>query len=521
MALAGLVMVGCRPPAQAKKDTSTVKVSKGSIDVTVVENGAIEAERVVEVKSRVAGRVKQLLVAEGDMVRKGDLIAVIDPQEIELQVQQNRAQLAGAQSAVQRSSIEIAQREQTARAALANAKSRLAQVESELKAQPTLTKTAITAAQSALDSARQAEAQLREATHPNERTILAAEVEQARLTLEQNRRELERQQGLYEQDFVSLRDVENARLQVDTANSRLIAAQQRLNRLDDQHALERRTAAERTKQAQAELDRAKANSIQDSVKRQQYVQAQQDVRTAQANLMDVQSLQASRAQSQASVDQIRSVLSDSERQLGETEIRAPMDGIITAELIQEGELVASLSSFSSGTPIVRLEDRSALLVKLNINEIDVAKLAIGMDATIGVDAITNKSFKGRVSKIAPARTQAATGASDPVVRFEVEVELTESDPRIKSGMTASCTMAVSSKKNVLVIPIDYLVKEGADRYILTPAAKKGDKPNRVKVTVGLETGSQVEILSGANEGQEIVRPEFTGPNRRGMGGQSS
>lgn len=515
IAMSGL-LVGCNrgtPPPKVQD----VEVSRGAINVEVVETGGIEAVRVVEVKSRVAGRVETLNVEDGDVVEAGQLIAVIDPKEVRLQIDQNRAQLNGAQSNVARTSVEIEQRAITARTTLAQARLRVAQLEKELKAQPTLTRSNIRSAEAAVQSARVAKSQLVESTQPNERTTLNAELSQATDTLTQARRQLERVESLFKQDFVSAREVETAKLEVQIAQSRQLSAQQRVNRLADQHAAELRTADTRIQQAEADLTRAKANSIQDDLKLREYQTAQSQVEAARAALKDVEALQYSRASGQATVQQLRSVLSDAERQLGETEIRAPFGGMITAKLVQEGELVSSISSFSNGSPIVRLEDRSSMLVKLNINEIDVAKLKVGMPATITVDALPGKKFKGQVSKISPARSVAAAG--DAVVRYSVEVRLDNVDSEIKSGMTATCRMEVVSASNVLSIPIDYLLEEDGKTYVMVKETDPKSKGKKTEVEVGRRSGSRVELRNGVSQGTKLVRPNYSGPPRRGFGAE--
>ncbi len=498
-------------------------VEKGEVLTQVVESGTVDAVRVVELKSRAAGRLAQLLVEEGDKVGSGSLIAVIDPTETRLQVEQNSAQLRGAQSSVERQSIEIAQRRILAKANVDKARLRLRQLERELVSQPTLTRSAIESARSAVENATKQRELWVQATHPNERTAAASEREQAQCNFDNATRELKRLEDLLRQEFVSLREVENQRLQVDLARSRRDAANLRLSRLPGQHTNELRQADERIRQARADLNRAQANGVQDFSKQQEVAQARIAVKEAEAQLTDVQALEAGKAQGQASVDQIRVGLRDSQRQLGETEIRAPYAGVITKKLVQEGELVSSLSSFSSGTAIVRLEDRSSMMVKLNINEIDVAKLQLGMNASVIVDALPTEQFTGQISKIAPARNQPAQG-SDSVVRYEVEVRLTDPIDTIKSGMTAKCTMNVVDRKGVLRIPTDYLIREGTDRFVMVLPEKptKEAEGTKTKIEVGAESAGFVEILSGVSVGTKLKRPEFSGPPRSGarirMGG---
>ena len=224
-------------------------------------------------------------------------------------------------------------------------------------------------------------------------------------------------------------------------------------------------------------------------------------------------------QNQAQADQLSSSLADNERQLGETEIRAPISGIVTKKLIQEGELVANLSSFSSGTPIVSIEDRSSMVVKMDVNEIDTARMVVGMDTSITVDALPEVNLKGKIKKIAPASTTTASTGQDPVVKYAVEVTVLDHDERLRSGLSAKVTLGVSSRKNVLTLPIEYVVKEDQKRFLEIPSKqplKPDEKRERREIKTGLENGSVVEIVSGAKEGEKFYRPEFNGPKRKGF-----
>lgn len=503
-----------------KRNTSTVEV--GDIRVEVIESGPLEAQKSVEVKSRVSGRVQQLLVDEGDLVTEGQLVAIIDPQETELQVKQNQAQLRGAQAGVNRISVEIAQREVTARTNLARAQSRLRQVQLELREQPGLTNAGIRSAEAALASAEQSLALLVRVTQPNTKTQIRASLDEAKANLTNSQIEFERRRSLLEKGYVSKREFEQAELNLELARTRIQTSEDRLQRLDREQDLERKQAEERVKQAKEELNRVRMNSIQDTVKREEYKRAQQDVADASAALKDVQALTASRAQQSATVEQLQSVLGDSMRQLGETEIRAPVTGIVTKRTVQLGELVASLSSFSSGTPIITIEDRATMKVKLEINEIDVAKLKPGMSAEVKVDAFPDKSFQGRVTKIAPASAPAAGAVgANPVVKYTVEVTLNSGSPDLKSGMSAQCTMRVLDRTQVVRLLRSYVVtdQDGTTSVLLLKdkdARDKQGKPvtEKVKVRLGASSGAYIEVLSGVKKGDLLFKPEFTGPGRK-------
>ncbi|MCW5937864.1 MAG: efflux RND transporter periplasmic adaptor subunit [Fimbriimonadaceae bacterium] len=503
---------------EAKKHE--IKVDKGDVLVQVVDTGTLEAVTNVEVKSRVSGRIARLLVQEGQMVAKGDLIAEIDPQETQLQVDQNAAQVRGAEAGARRTEVEIAQRRVTARTALAKAQSRLKQLEMEMGAQPALTAASITTAESNLRSAREALQQLTTVTQPNERTAAEVAVRNAESRLENAKSEATRQKNLMDRGFVARRELENAELQVSLATTALRDAQENLSRLAEGQRLARQQAEERVRQAEASLQSSQINRVQDSVKREQYLQARQDVRDAETQLRDIEALIAGRQQQAAQIDQLRSVLRDGQRQLGETRILSPITGIVTRRDVQVGELVASLNSFSAGTTIVRIEDRDHMQVRLEINEIDVARLSEGMKAEVLVDAFPEKKFTGRVATIAPTNTSAGATTNNPdaVVKYEVKVLLDDPLSLLKSGMSAKCSMRVIDRKNVLRAPIDRVGKDEKGYFVMVPPDKPGPKAEnkRIDVKVGAKSDTFYEIVSGVTEGQKLERPPFGGPERKGM-----
>lgn len=507
-----------------KADPNFTIVKKDNILVQVIETGTVDAVKAVEVKSRVAGRVLKLLVEEGDVVKQGQLIAIIDPKEARLALQQNEAQLRGARSQVVRSGIEIDQRRVTARLGVKRAEQHLAQLRLELAAQPTLTKTQIEAATRAFNGALEDRNQMVRVNHPNQITEANSAVDEATSNLNNAETEYNRRKELFGKGYISQRELESAELNIRLAKSRLQSAKERQSRISEQQRLDLRKMDEHIAELRANLQRTQVSRFQDDVKQKEYETALAQLSEAKAALHDVDALVASREQQQASVDQIQSVVSDSARQLSETEIRAPLDGIVTKKLIQEGELVSSLSSFSSGTPIVRIEDRNAMLVKLTVNEIDVVKLSLSMSSKVKVDAIPDKEYKGTIEKIAPTSTTSgtatsSTGQESPVVKYQLEILVSDADDKLKSGMSARCEMDVLRRDNVLTLPIDFVgKKKDGKRYVdvVVGKDKNGAKKTEERsVDVGAESGALIEIKSGLKDGDEIKRPNFTGPERKG------
>jgi HlyD family secretion protein len=503
--------------ADAQKETG-YSVARSDLVVSVVDTGTIDAVNSVEVKSRVSGRLQRLLVEEGDRVALGQVIATIDPQETQFQVAQNQAQLSGARSAAARAEIEIKQRRVSSRADLQQAESRLRRLNSELGIQPTLTTTAIREATAQYNRSVQERDSLVKIEQPNARTRAVTTQQDAKANFDNAQREFDRRQSLLKQGFISTREVESARLTLDVAKLKLEQANAELGRLAAEFAIQRQRADESVKASEAALVRARANAIQNSVKREEYRQAAADVAKARASLQDVAALERSRDQNLATVRQLSSVLQDSQRQLRETQIRSPLTGVVTKKLLKEGELATGLSAFSAGTPIVRIEDRTALRVLLNVNEIDVAKMREGMRATVTVDAVPDETFSGVVKRIGPTSIAATPGqtTSDAVVKYEVEIRLLENDVRLRSGMSAKCSLEVVRRSKAIVVPKDFVGKDEKGFFVeVAPATKEG-KPLRKDVRIGVESGSNYEVLSGVAVGEKLVRPAYKGPERKGM-----
>lgn len=520
-----LALRGFNSSAGAKKvESNGTVVKRGDLTVKVVVTGAVEAIKAVEVKSRVTGRLKQLLVDEGDVVKEGQLIAIIDPKETKLRVDQDEAQLSGAKSAVDKAELEIIQRKMSAQAAFDQARSRVRQLEVELKAQPTLTNTAITQAQTALQTAREERMRLTDSSHPTQRTSAKSSLEEAQANFDTAQLDYQRQQDLEAKGFVSGKTLEGAKLQIDISRSRLNTAKENLAKLDSQLQAELRKANEQIRQSEAELLRAETNRIQDKTKLEEYRSAVAAANQSKAALQDAAIMEQGRQQSMATVRQLSSALSDSERQLGETEIRAPISGVVTKKSLQVGELATGLSTFSSGSTIVKIEDRTGMKVKLDVNEIDTAKLRLGMASKVEIDALPTELFSGKITKIAPASNESAAGAAstDNVVKYQIEIQLYGANPALRSGMSAKCSMNVINHKNVLLIPVEYVGRDGEQSFVSEEPPTKADGKvdpkavsKKINIVRGAASGSEVEVVSGVSEGTKLVKPVYTGPERKG------
>lgn len=516
-----------------------VSVDRGDVVIKVTESGTIEALKKVEVKSKVAGRVAKLYVDEGYKVRTGQALAEIDPTEINSQVAQIQAQLDGAQARYQQAlrgvlyqqDVTVAgvrQQEETLRASQA----RLRVAQQEQTSQPQLSASEIDQAEAGLKSAQDNLTLLTNSTHPQAVVNAQSGYDEARAAAENAKRNLDRQQRLFDKGYVAEQVVDGARSELASVNARRDQARKRLDLIEEQNRLEMANAASRVKEARAALDRAKVNRSLIDIKRQEALaawstvdQAVAALKLARASGRQDKMRQDDVLAAHATVVQLENQLREVQVRQGDTHLVAGMDGVVTRRYIEQGELITSgVSTFSSGTPVLQIADLSRMLVKISVNEVDVHKLRVGLPVDITIDGAKGALFLGRISKVAPAALGAgdpnqAAGGNQGVIRFAVEVVVDHPDSRLKPGMSARCSIIISQRKNVFRLPVDCVEGDGdkASVQIGSGAVKKGKTVQSFrtqKVTAGLRGDSHVEIVSGLKEGERVKPGIFKGPARQ-------
>lgn len=516
----GWIVASARVHARTSPNARFYTVERGEIVVEVSESGAVEPVRVVEIKSRVPGRIEALLVDEGAVVERGQLLARIDPREIQQQVEQGGAQVESARAQAQRAQIALELEAEQARLQLRQAQIRYEQAKREAEAQPHLTQAALKNAAAELRTAQENLRLLQEVRHPQERVELANAIRDAETRLQEAQRNYQRLQNLLEKGYVSRQQVDAAHTQLVAAESQLRNLQQRQQQLAEQHAIELANARARVEAAQAELERARTNAIQDELKRQALEAAHTELENARARLRAIEMRRLELQQARASEKQALSQFENLRIQLAETDVRAPIRGVVTRRYREVGELVMSgTTGFGEGTPILQVADLSQMRVKLNLNELDVAKVRVGMPVEITVDALPNRRFTGTVRKIAPAAQSNPQGGALGVVKFAVEVYLDQADPALRPGMTARCRIIVARNPNALRLPLEAIGKENGKEYVLrlvpnqtTPEGMP--QTEKLFVKIGLRSARYAEILEGVKEGDRVQKPPFGGPARR-------
>lgn len=491
----------------------TDKVKVGDATMSFIATGLLQPLTTVDVKSKAGGEIVRLAVEEGDIVRQGDLIAIIDPRDSQAAFEQSDADLNSNLARLEQSrynlEIERVTRKtsvENAEASLETARLRLRTLEARATAQPHLTEAAITQARSNHEAAVKALETMRSVTAPQTRAQVAGDLSRSRAELEAAEANLRRQEELLGLGYVSRAAYEQAKTQRESAAASYRNAEVRANRIEDDIRIQIESLEARARQAKASLDQAEASRFEVGVSQRDLEEARQAVRTAQANLetakanlrqVDVRQTEI-RAQ-QAAIVRSRVSRDNAKVQLEGTTVVAPRDGVVTVKYVEQGTIVPpGLSAFAQGTSIVQIADVTRMYVEVNVDEADVAKVKLDQVVRVTLESARRTPLKGRVSRINPA---AVTTSGVTQVKVRVEIEPTD-EVKLMPGLNASCEFILTERKNVLVIPSQAVIREDGKSYVEVMVAK--DKPQKREVKTGVQGNAVVEILEGLKEGEEIV-----------------
>ncbi|MFA5256996.1 MAG: efflux RND transporter periplasmic adaptor subunit [Opitutales bacterium] len=257
--------------------------------------------------------------------------------------------------------------------------------------------------------------------------------------------------------------------------------------------------------------------------------ADADARTAQYN-----SAMAQISQQQMQLDQAK-------KNLGKASIFSPMDGIVSSRSVELGERVVGTRDFS-GTEIMRVADFAVMELAIDVNETDVVKVAVGDQAALTIDAISDTPFSGTVVEIASSASN--SNSNEDAVTFKVKVRIGEADERIRPGMTATADIDTDHVEGVLTVPLQSVTVR--DKQTVAKALGKEDIPEappeveHVKteqkdikrtraeldnlqrlvfilkdgkvqireVKTGISNNRYMEIKEGVSEGEEVVSGSY-------------
>jgi HlyD family secretion protein len=206
-------------------------------------------------------------------------------------------------------------------------------------------------------------------------------------------------------------------------------------------------------------------------------------------------------QADAQVQQAQASLNQLEEQLSYTTVTSPIDGVVLSRDVQVGDAVSSILVLgSTATLVMTLGDTHQVYVKGKVDESDIAKVYLGQAARIKVQSFPNKSFAGRVTKIAPLGVE-----KDNVTTFEVQISIDNPGGELKANMTANGEIVLDEHKNTLSIPEQaVLYDKDRNASVWVPDTHSKDGHRVLTIKTGISNGSRIEVLSGLKSGDKVV-----------------
>lgn len=234
-----------------------------------------------------------------------------------------------------------------------------------------------------------------------------------------------------------------------------------------------------------------------------------EVKSAREQLLDAQVAEQSEPleleQLKNTLKQARLQLESAQRSLEETALTAPMDGTVTSLDVEVGERI------NAGQAVAALGDLTMLKVEINLDETDISRVSVGQEAKITLDAFPDAELAGEVMSIAPV-AQVESG----VVLYPVTLRLSPTELPVRAGMTADVEIITASHEGALIVPLRAVHTEGDQATVYRLV---GGETERVEVTLGVMTETEVEITGGLGEGDvvSVVPTPTQDSTRRGFG----
>lgn len=188
-----------------------------------------------------------------------------------------------------------------------------------------------------------------------------------------------------------------------------------------------------------------------------------------------------------SKESVMTQLDIARKSLNDTSVVSPITGTITQKNINETNMVSAQS-----VPFVIVDD-SVMKVNVNVSENIINSISLGDEVMINISAYSQEPVKGKISNITPA--------ADTTGTYPVKIEIQNADGKIKGGMKAELSFISDQSSGNIVVPLDTVLTNQTSSYVYVVENGKAVKK---EVTTGVENGTDIEILSGVNVGENII-----------------
>jgi HlyD family secretion protein len=439
------------------------EVIRGNLVIKANGSGKVNFENDANVDFGTGGKIAKLYVKEGDLVKKGDLIAQLETQDLELALSQAKLSAAQIELTIKQTSTQIDQAEANIQAAQFN----LDRIDAvgDINQKIINTQAAITTAKENLKFAR---------ATSNESSISY---------LMERLKELDNELAIENNDLVKL-------LGKDEYSG--VAPYEVMT-----------------------YDPYTQNYYLDGESYSQLVVADIQMKQQQVDLAkkSLEQINQNLEVNQLSLENARKAVAFAEKQLKDASISAPIDGKIMELNVHEGDIVSStLQIYKTLAYII---DPGSIHIDANIDEIDIPSVSVGQKVIISLDSAPDTELEGIVRDISlqPAVNTQNAG----VVVYEVKIDFSGQIPAaVKLGMSATVDIITDQRSNVLLIPSRAIKEDEAGRQVVELIINETSQSQIIQT--GITDGLNTEVLSGLKEG-DIISTSRTTSTGLGIFGQ--
>jgi len=474
---------GARIEEAAAIVVNVAPASRQDISKTVEVTGSLVALQDVVVGAKQAGRVAAVYLREGDSVRAGQVVAMMDVSDFSAQVQQAQANLQAAITREQQARAQLAQ----ARVGLTQALNGLRNARTTLEWTDRTTVTAVDVAKAGLQSAQESLSIIRKGARDQERRQAEEQVRAAKSNYEKARADLRRYQELFREEAISRSQLDQFQAACDAAEASYNSAREALSLMQEGARPEDIRRAElAVQQARESLAKAEADRATVQLREQDVETARAGVDSARAS---VRAAEAGIAQARAGVAQARAALRLVQQALRDAYIKSPINGYVAERRAEPGQQVGG------GGSVMRIVNPNTVYFQAVLSESQFAQVRLGQRVNVTVDALPKESFRGEISRILPVASTAARS-------FTVRVDLVDADTRLRPQMFARGSILIDTHRQAVVVPKDAVLFDPVNNTARVFVSN--GKAEEREVEVGYSDPKFVEILQGIRPGEKVV-----------------
>ncbi|MDE0301031.1 MAG: efflux RND transporter periplasmic adaptor subunit [Candidatus Poribacteria bacterium] len=480
----------------ALKPVEVVQARLATIESVLELSGTIVPNSRVTVFPEVPGRLVEMYVDEGSRVKSGDTMAVIDHDDLELQLTQADAAFQSAQvnyeQVKQLAEGRIKVKIDVAEADVSSAKAALQQV---MDLAETRAVSQIEGAEAGLTSLQANLEKIKRGAREEDRKQAQATLHQAVANFENAQSNYERMQKLFTDGAISTQSLEASQTQLDVAKAQRDIASEQIRIIENGARAEDVQSLEAlVRQAEAALKVARAQ-ITTRTWEKDITLAEAHVKKSEANLSAAKDLENARSweaeilMAEAAMKQAEAASSLARERLADATIVAPISGIVAKRHLDVGGMALPTA------PLIEIVEMDSVKAVFSVIESDLGKLNPRRHASIRLDALENP-VTGEISLIGPTLDPSSRTA-------KIEIRIANPGLKLKPGMFARATIPVEVHENAVLIPRSSVL-EDANRGLPSVFVVTDGLGRRRTIEIGLTQGSDVEVTQGVVEGDNVV-----------------